>query len=194
MPHQTPVEPDSLGRWSALLHPVRSAIWESLVHEGPATSSTLAARTGQSSGLMSYHLRYLARHDLVHEDTGRGTRRERWWSAVPATLRVDSTEPHGTVDDRVELARALVVNEARRQVDYWSGAWRSEDPADIAWRSASTSDHVVLELSLEQMRELDGEIARLIRRWGQRSSSHGETRRVQLVVRTYPLSTEGPSA
>lgn len=63
----------------ALAHPLRVQIYDILSQYGPQTASTLAEMTGESSGATSYHLRALAKHDLIHEVDGRGSGRERWW-------------------------------------------------------------------------------------------------------------------
>jgi predicted transcriptional regulator len=55
-----------------LAHPLRLHLLGLLRADGPATASQLAARTGQSSGATSYHLRQLAAYGFVVEDTGRG--------------------------------------------------------------------------------------------------------------------------
>src|SRR3546814_3464440 len=68
------------GALRALAHPLRVQIFDILSQYGPQTASTLAAMTGESSGATSYHLRALARQDLIREVDGRGTARERWRS------------------------------------------------------------------------------------------------------------------
>ena len=54
-------------------------IYDILSQYGPQTASSLAERLGESSGSTSYHLRALAKQDLIREATDRGTGRERWW-------------------------------------------------------------------------------------------------------------------
>src|SRR3954453_5944861 len=67
------------GALRALAHPLRVRIYDILSQYGPQTASSLAERLGESSGSTSYHLRALAKHDLIREATDRGTGRERWW-------------------------------------------------------------------------------------------------------------------
>ncbi|AEW92658.1 MULTISPECIES: winged helix-turn-helix domain-containing protein [Streptomycetaceae] len=75
-----------------LAHPLRIHILEVLKLEGPATSAGLAERLGENTGTLSWHLRHLAAHGFIEEETGRGTRRERWWRAVRSTMVLDSAE------------------------------------------------------------------------------------------------------
>jgi len=95
----------------AIAHPIRYRIFE-LLREGPATASQLAARIGESRGLLSYHLRYLERAGAVVEDVGRGTRRERWWyrPTVPVVLPTPP-DPEGRALDRRLLAVLVARDE-----------------------------------------------------------------------------------
>src|SRR5689334_12619211 len=52
----------------ALAHPLRLRLLGLLRMDGAATASQLAARTGQSSGATSYHLRQLAAYGFVIEE------------------------------------------------------------------------------------------------------------------------------
>jgi DNA-binding transcriptional ArsR family regulator len=60
----------------AMAHPLRLEILGVLV-EGPSTASRLARRLGESRGLISYHLRLLARAGAIMEEPELGTRRGR---------------------------------------------------------------------------------------------------------------------
>ena len=60
------------GALRALAHPLRVKIYDILSQYGPQTASSLAERLGESSGSTSYHLRALAKHDLIRECDARG--------------------------------------------------------------------------------------------------------------------------
>src|SRR5215207_3257321 len=73
----------------ALAHTGRYAILERLQTRGPATATECAEAAGLSPSACSYHLRLLARHGFVEEDTSEGATtgrrsdgRERVWRAV----------------------------------------------------------------------------------------------------------------
>ena len=53
------------GALRALAHPLRVQIYDILSQYGPQTASSLAEKLGESSGSTSYHLRALAKHDLI---------------------------------------------------------------------------------------------------------------------------------
>ncbi|MCT9820125.1 helix-turn-helix domain-containing protein [Microbacterium sp. W1N] len=78
-PTTAPVRTLDQGALKALAHPLRVQIYDILSQQGAQTASSLAELTGESSGSTSYHLRALAKHDLIREVEGRGSARERWW-------------------------------------------------------------------------------------------------------------------
>ena len=94
------VTPDIAGL-RALSHPVRLRMLTLMRSEGPATATSLAARLGLNTGATSYHLRHLAQHGFIEQDTERGNARERWWRAVHESTRTDFRE-RGVLDDDVE--------------------------------------------------------------------------------------------
>ena len=102
-----PVDPRALtGREiRALAHPLRIRILESL-REEPATASILARELSESTGATSYHLRELARHGFIEEDSGRGKGRERWWRRRERMLLVGpKSDEMGDADSEAAFAR-----------------------------------------------------------------------------------------
>jgi DNA-binding transcriptional ArsR family regulator len=129
----------------ALAHPIRYRIWE-LLREGPATASQLARRLGESRGLLSYHLRFLARAGAIYEDEELGTKRERWWRRPesPAIVPVPP-DPEGRAIDARWLAMLFARDETVRsrfvrgpvddewQQDAFVGSWYLElTPAEAS--------------------------------------------------------------
>lgn len=88
----TSITPSPAGL-KALAHPVRLRLLGMLRIDGPATATMLATRLGLNSGATSYHLRQLAQHGFVEEDTGRGNARDRWWRAAHQTTTTEITAP-----------------------------------------------------------------------------------------------------
>lgn len=89
----TQIAPDPTAL-KALTHPVRLRMLSLLRLDGPATASGLAARLGLNSGATSYHLRQLALHGFIEEDSDRGNQRDRWWRSRHdmTTFLTDSVE------------------------------------------------------------------------------------------------------
>ena len=124
------VTPDIAGL-RALSHPVRLRMLGLLRSEGPATATTLAQRLDLNTGATSYHLRQLAQHGFIAEDTERGNARDRWWRAAHDSTRTDFDE-QGESDDDVEAylsAVALVYGDRLRaavaEMRFLPDEWRS---------------------------------------------------------------------
>ena len=101
------ITPDIAGL-RALSHPVRLRMLGLLRTEGPATATSLARRLDLNTGATSYHLRQLAQHGFIAEDTERGTGRDRWWRAAHDATRTDFRE-EGSTDEDVEAYLATVA-------------------------------------------------------------------------------------
>ena len=101
------VTPDIAGL-RALSHPVRLRMLGLLRTEGAATATTLAQRLGLNTGATSYHLRQLAQHGFIEEDTERGNARDRWWRAAHDSTRTDFQQ-QGETDEDVEAYLATVA-------------------------------------------------------------------------------------
>ena len=101
------ITPDIAGL-RALSHPVRLRMLALLRGEGPATATTLAQRLDLNTGATSYHLRQLAQHGFIEEDTERGNARDRWWRAAHSSTRTNFRE-EGVVDSDVEAYLTTVA-------------------------------------------------------------------------------------
>lgn len=84
---ERPDDVADLGAAKALANPLRQRILRELERLGEATSTTLAARLGVTSGGTSYNLRVLAEHGFVEEVPDRAHGRERWWRYARRGLR-----------------------------------------------------------------------------------------------------------
>ncbi|MBV0894760.1 helix-turn-helix domain-containing protein [Microbacterium sp. NC79] len=97
----------------ALSHPLRLEIYDLLSQYGAQTASSLAEHVGESSGVTSYHLRELAKHDLIREVPGHGTARERWWERPRGAVAMGS--PEASVTPAGKLATSIVIEEFYRR-------------------------------------------------------------------------------
>jgi DNA-binding transcriptional ArsR family regulator len=150
----------------ALTHPVRVRMLGLLRIDGPATATTLAGRLGLNTGATSYHLRQLAQHGFVEEDTERGNARDRWWRAAHQSTTTDTAGPaepeaRDTLDAYLQSVVVVTTERLQRSVE--------ELPLlPEAWRDATTySDWVVkltpgkalavIERLMEAIKEIDEE-------------------------------------
>jgi DNA-binding transcriptional ArsR family regulator len=139
-----------------LAHPLRARMLGILREEGPATSTMLARRLGESSAATSYHLRQLAEFGFVEDDPERGHGRERWWrSAHRSTyFNSDAAVSQETALLGTEYLRNVVRGAAAR-MEAWVDALPNVEPA---WRDVGTMSDYRMLLTLDQAREL---VARL---------------------------------
>jgi DNA-binding transcriptional ArsR family regulator len=165
----------------ALAHPLRMSILDALKSDGPATSTTLAHRLGESTGTLSWHLRHLAEHGFIEEDAERGTKRERWWRAVQARQVL---EPADFPDEAAALNvyMAAVVRQASERVERFVG-----EPWSPEWQSASTlSDWQDLRLSAEQLAELNRELFAVVNRYAD-GPQNPDGQPVAVQIQSFPL-------
>ncbi|WP_380281637.1 ArsR/SmtB family transcription factor [Kitasatospora purpeofusca] len=145
-----------------LAHPLRMEIFELLNLDGPATATRLAERLGENTGTVSWHLRHLAEHGFIEEETGRGTKRERWWRRVPVTNQLNTTDFRDDPDSRGAISlylHQLVGQYFNRINTYITEDWPDE------WRDAGTiSDWSRLRLTPAQLRTLNDELFAVIKR------------------------------
>ncbi|WP_342456933.1 helix-turn-helix domain-containing protein [Streptomyces sp. WZ-12] len=145
-----------------LAHPLRMRILELLTLDGPDTATGLARRLGENTGTVSWHLRHLADHDFIEEETGRGTRRERWWRAAAASRQLNTTDFRDDPDARGPLTvyvHEIVQQHFNRVVDYLAEDWGPR------WRDAGTlAQWHDLTLTPDQLAALNEELADVVDR------------------------------
>ncbi|OYC95224.1 winged helix-turn-helix domain-containing protein [Microbacterium sp. Yaish 1] len=186
------------GALRALAHPVRVRLYDILSQQGPQTASSLAAMTGESSGSTSYHLRALAKHDLIREIPDRGTARERWWERPsggvsfpgPDALRTPAGRAATQVvmgeflDRRHEQLMRFVGTTLRDELDPW---------AENALITSAT-----VSLTVEQLGEVNARIQRVIDDVvdeyrvdeGADETPSADRRIVSLRAEAFPIATE----
>jgi DNA-binding transcriptional ArsR family regulator len=183
---ETPREPRELDARSllALAHPLRIRMLNRLMRGEPATASQLAGELKESSGSTSYHLRMLERHGFVIEEAGLGSRRERFWRAVPGGIHLRGYELLG--DEATRAATRLLVDEVHRQAAEHLEHWLSTTQAwSTAWRDASTDAVYALHLDPAETADLKSEIEGVLnRRRGRRPGP--TTRSVEVHVDIFP--------
>lgn len=140
------VRPDALAL-RALAHPVRLRMLGLLRIDGPATASGLAAQLGLNSGATSYHLRQLARHGFIEDDTERGNGRERWWRARHETT---SFAADGEDDETLRAGVAFGQAALHWQIGEMERALAQHAALSPAWRRASTLSDFNIPLTAAQ--------------------------------------------
>lgn len=190
---ERPLDPGAL---RALAHPLRIEIYDILNQYGPQTASSLAAMTGESSGATSYHLRALAKHDLIREVSGRGTGRERWWERPRGGISF--TNPEALKTPAGKAATQLVMSEflTRRHqqlMRYVNETLTSPEGLDEATAMVATS---TLRLTPAQTEALITEMHELVLRYGDlyRDQTGADLHPISIRTDVFPLPEEGLSS
>ncbi|MEV0190063.1 helix-turn-helix domain-containing protein [Kitasatospora purpeofusca] len=179
-----------------LAHPLRMQIFELLNLDGPATATRLAERLGENTGTVSWHLRHLAEHGFIEEETGRGTKRERWWRRVAVSNRLDTADFRHDPDARGAVSlylHQLVQQYFNRVNDYIAEDWPDE------WRNVGTiSDWSRLRLTPAQLQALNDEIFAVVERHAPAPDAEPDPAALPIVVQlqSFPRRsrTAGPGS
>lgn len=153
-----------------IAHPLRVRLYELLATEGPSTATQLSRQLSIPSNTLSYHLRQLSSHDLVHEadDLSRDGR-ERWWRASPGGLHWSAEDFPDSPGSRAVLRAAEHVIATRRVarlrewLDSGSAEWGP------AWSAAARSSDSMLTLSQDELEQFGAEMETVVARWVDRS-------------------------
>lgn len=150
------------GALRALAHPLRVRIYDILSQYGPQTASSLAERLGESSGSTSYHLRALAKHDLIREVADRGSARERWWERPVGGVSFANPEAMKTPSGKA--ATQIVMSEffRLRQEQLMDFINHGVAEADGSWEDGSMISTATARLTPAQAKELNLKIMALI--------------------------------
>ena len=185
----------------ALAHPVRMALLEALVTEGPLTATQASAMVGgESASNCSWHLRKLAEHGFVREARG-GTGRHRPWQVVSEALEWGADEP-GDPDARAGggrlAAEAVTDLLVEREMQRFRAARASRNQESEAWRTATGLVQSQLWLTAEEARQVGETLAAVLASHANRAtapeSRPSDARLVSLVAWLVPSGPQRESA
>jgi DNA-binding transcriptional ArsR family regulator len=149
----------------ALAHPVRIALLEALLREGPLTATQAAELLADSPGNMSWHLQTLAKYGYVEEAEG-GVGRRRPWRLVSMGTSYDEN-PDDTELSVAATTLTQIGNErAFDRVNRWMNE-RGSFPRD--WQRAWFSTNNISYLLPEELRQLGEDINEVILRYRDRT-------------------------
>lgn len=155
----------------AFAHPVRSRLLEELNARGPMRAADLARTLGLPANQVSFHLRQLAKYDVVVEapELARDKRDRVWRPADDDRgFRLDLDAVAQTPGGAVVAAawRGMASERAHRAVD---AAYRAErDPAVLRNITEAT-----FQLTKAEAVELAAELDEVVMRWTARSRAAG---------------------
>ena len=150
------------GALRALAHPLRVRIYDILSQYGPQTASSLAERLGESSGSTSYHLRALAKQDLIREAADRGTGRERWWERPVGGVSFANPSAMATPAGRAATQVVMTEFLRNRNDQLLEFVNRGIGGEDELWQDGTLISTATARLTPEQSKELTLKIMALI--------------------------------
>jgi len=181
------------GALRALAHPLRVKIYDILSQYGPQTASSLAEKLGESSGSTSYHLRALAKQDLIQECTDRGTGRERWWERPIGGVSFTNADAMKTPAGRA--ATQIVMNEFFRNRNEQLMTFIDKGLASDGepWQSGSMVSTATARLTPAQSKDLSVRILALIDEAVEayRNQTGEDVRPVSIRADVFPLPDLG---
>jgi DNA-binding transcriptional ArsR family regulator len=149
----------------ALAHPVRIALLEALLREGPLTATAAAAILDDSPGNMSWHLNVLAKYGFVEEAEG-GHGRSRPWRLVSlgTSFTDDTDDPELSVAGQT-LSRVILERDHGR-----AQRWLNEQRTyPSKWRKAAFNSNMVTYLTEAELEKLGEDITELLLKYRERS-------------------------
>lgn len=142
----------------ALAHPVRLALLEALLREGPLTATEAAELLSDSSGNMSWHLQTLAKYGYVEEAEGGVGRRRPWRRIASGTIYEETPD-----DPELSMAAAALSQLGHERsfdrLRLWFGE-RSSYPKE--WQQAWFSINNLSYLLPEELQKLADDIDALL--------------------------------
>ncbi|MGW7490101.1 winged helix-turn-helix domain-containing protein [Streptomyces sp. NPDC054786] len=153
----------------AYAHPTRMELVGLLRREGPLTATRAAELTGESVASCSYHLRMLAKYDLVEEAEG-GRGREKPWRA---TAQFTGWPEYSDDPDVAEASTALNVALAENYFAKMTHALEQRAALPRAWQQAEQYGDVSLYLTAEELTELGEQVMELLSPYAARLQDPG---------------------
>lgn len=147
----------------ALAHPARLVILDELMPDNELTATEIADVAGITPSAMSYHLRQLARWQIV-QPAESSDGRERRWRLNPGGFAIDPEHPRASVAAELTLiARSL--DRQREEVLRWFASSEAEDPT---WNSLAAITTSYLWLTVEEVQVLTEAVLAMVAEYDER--------------------------
>ena len=161
MPAPRAVNPSTAGL-RALSHPTRLRMLMLLRLEGPATATSLAQRLTLNTGATSYHLRQLAEHGFIEEDSERGDARDRWWKASHESTHASIADRSADEQEEIE---AYLQTVALMYTELLMQATAERVHLPVEWQRACTTSDWHLTLTPARAQELTQRLTEVLSGW-----------------------------
>ncbi len=178
----------------AIPHPVRLALIEALLLEGPLTATRAGEIIGESPTTCSFHFRQLAKYGFV-EEAGGGPGRQRPWRLSHLGMRF--TDLHDDPETAV-AARALDQMLRDRFFAHLRAFYDNRSSYPREWREVTGGSEFILHITPAELRALDEQITELLRSYADRLEDPAKrppgSLPVEVLLFGYPLRVPGKEA
>jgi DNA-binding transcriptional ArsR family regulator len=185
---------DDVQTLRALAHPVRIALIEALVLDGPMTATQAGARIGETATTCSFHLRQLARYGFV-EEAGGGKGRARPWRMTAIGFSLSNTHDDPETDIAATTLSSLFQQRQLARYQTWQET-RATYPRK--WRDAATGSEYIFYLTADELDQLTEEMHELLmskfpmERLTDPSKRPAGSVPVELLLFAYPIELPKP--
>jgi len=175
----------------AITHPVRLALIEALLLEGPLTATKAGEIIGESPTTCSFHFRQLAKYGFV-EEAGGGPGRQRPWRL--SHLGISFSDVHDDPETAV-AARALDQMLRARFFAHLQEFYDNRGSYPREWQEATGGSEFVLHITPDELRSLDRQISEILRAYEVRLADPAlrpsGSLPVEVLLFGYPLRPPG---
>jgi predicted ArsR family transcriptional regulator len=154
----------------ALAHPMRLALIEALMRDGPLTATRASELLDDSPGNMSWHLQTLAKYGFV-EEAGGGRGRSRPWRMVSTSHNFDTSLPDPEHAAAGEALEASFQDRGYRRLREW---WSQRRSYSAEWRQAAFTNDTISYLTPAEMAQLGEDIVVLFKQYKSRTQDRSE--------------------
>jgi len=148
----------------ALAHPVRIALLEALLREGPLTATEAAELLADSPGNMSWHLQTLAKYGFVEEAEG-GVGRRRPWRRVAIGTSYDENADDPELSVAATTLSEIGAERAFERLSRWFAVRGGYPPQ---WQHSWFTTNSLNYLLPEELEQLGHDINALLARYRDR--------------------------
>ena len=145
----------------AITHPVRLALLDALLLEGPLTATRAGELIGEPPNTCSFHFRQLATYGFV-EAAGAGPGKNRPWRLTGVGLHFSDVHP----DPETRLAaRGLDRMLRERYFARLQAFYDTRGDYPTVWQDVTGASQFVLHVSPDELRAIDAEITAVLDRY-----------------------------
>ena len=153
------------GSIRALAHPVRLALLDAMVLEGPLTATRASELVGESPSNCSFHLRQLAKYDFIEEADPVPGRQRPWRLKTLGTSIASSDFDTSEASVAAEHLSRMYHERWLARLRAW---WAAYHLYPTVWQEAAEADQTIWWVTPDELKQLNRQLAKLTSRYRER--------------------------